>query len=219
MTDNVLTSWHVGPWTSSGTAPGEPLQPGARRTPDELNYDVIALSRGLGREESPELQLKMRLWQNELRPTHTRMCGVHTIAAPESARDLAENARDAFEWIAQRAPVGYRFVFTDAIYLEPTALDEVDQGPLSVDAVVEEARHRGYAVPAARLARSHVRPSGDAWVAGDVACIWAGPVATRDAAINAITSARDALVEQLRNSGGDDLAGTADRWLPVPVEA
>jgi len=35
-------------------------------------------------------ELQVRLWQNELRPTHTRMCGVHTLADPDNARLLQE---------------------------------------------------------------------------------------------------------------------------------
>ncbi|WP_328991708.1 hypothetical protein OG394_35930 [Kribbella sp. NBC_01245] len=114
----TLTRWHVGPWTARGTAPGEPLQPGRRRTPDELNFDIVGLARILGRRLSGPEELQVRLWQNELRPTHTRLCGVHTLADPANAELLAATAEKAFEWLQAQAPEGYRFVRTDAVYLE-----------------------------------------------------------------------------------------------------
>ena len=107
MTVGALERWHVGPWTTLGTLPGEPLQPGVRRTPDELNFDVVGLARILGRRLSGRGELQVRLWQNELRPTHTRRCGVHTLADPDNSRLLAETARAAFDWLAAR---GYRYV-------------------------------------------------------------------------------------------------------------
>ena len=82
----LLKRWHVGPWTTHGTRPGEPLQPGVRRTPDELNFDVVGLARILGRRLSGREELQARLWQNELRPTHTRLCGVHTVKDPDNAK-------------------------------------------------------------------------------------------------------------------------------------
>lgn len=114
----TLTRWHVGPWTARGTAPGEPLQPGRRRTPDELNFDIVGLARILGRRLSGPEELQVRLWQNELRPTHTRLCGVHTLADPANSELLAATADKAFEWLQAQAPAGYRFVRTDAVYLE-----------------------------------------------------------------------------------------------------
>ncbi|MFC0629122.1 hypothetical protein [Kribbella deserti] len=153
----TLTRWHVGPWTARGTAPGEPLQPGRRRTPDELNFDIIGLARILGRRLSGPEELQVRLWQNELRPTHTRLCGVHTLADPENAERLAATAAKAFEWLAQQAPEGYRFVRTDAVYLEPL------EGESALT----------------------VWEAPDGWVVGDAACRWAGPFATQAEAIEA----------------------------------
>ncbi|MDX6281244.1 MAG: hypothetical protein QOH03_2315, partial [Kribbellaceae bacterium] len=44
-----LERWHVGPWTARGTVEGEAFEAGQKRTPDELNFDVVGLSRILGR--------------------------------------------------------------------------------------------------------------------------------------------------------------------------
>lgn len=162
-----LDRWHVGPWTTRGTLLGEPLRPGRRRTPDELNFDVVGLARILGRGLTPREELLVRLWQNELRPTHTRQCGVHTLADPDNAALLAETAREAFEWLAARAPEGYRFVFTDAVYLEPEDVE----------------------LPQTGLAAGHVRHCPDGWVAGDAVCRWAGPFETEAEAVAAVESA------------------------------
>jgi hypothetical protein len=216
MTAAVLERWHVGPWTTQGTLPGEPLQPGVLRTPDELNFDVLGLARILGRRLSGREELQVRLWQNELRPTHTRLCGVQTLADPDNARLLAETAREAFEWLAARAPAGYEFVLTDAVYLRP--LTDLSAEAVAVDAVIQLTAERGDALPADRLAASHVhRVSRGGWVAGDAVCDWAGPYPTADEAVNAVRAARFELVDQLRRAGHDDLADTFPRWTAVPV--
>ncbi|GAB2669796.1 hypothetical protein [Kribbella swartbergensis] len=209
----ALTRWHVGPWTTRGSRPGEPLEPGRKRTPDELNFDVVGLARILGRRLSGREELQVRLWQNELRPTHTRMCGVHTLADPDNAQLLRETAGEALAWLAERAPAGYEFVLTDAVELRP--LLDLDADVVAVEAVIELAG--GAHLPAARLAAAHVRRSskGD-WYAGDAVCNWSGPHETVDAAVAAVQAARDELVDQLRAAGRDDLADTADRWPPVP---
>jgi hypothetical protein len=216
MTVAALERWHVGPWTTRGTLPGEPLQPGLRRTPDELNFDVVGLARILGRRLSGRGELQVRLWQNELRPTHTRRCGVHTLADPDNSRLLAETARAAFEWLAARAPAGYEFVLTDAVYLRP--LTDLSAETITVDVVIQLAAERGDALPADRLAASHVRRSstGD-WYAGDAVCNWSGPYPTENEAVDAVRAARVELAHQLREAGHHDLADTAPRWSPVPI--
>jgi hypothetical protein len=209
-----LTRWHVGPWTTRGTRPGEPFEPGVKRTPDELNFDVVGLARILGRRLSGRDELQVRLWQNELRPTHTRLVGVHTLADPTNAQLLRDTAEEALAWLGERAPAGYQFVLTDAVELRPVL--DVDAVVVAVDAVVELA---GVDLPAARLATAHVRraASGD-WYAGDAVCNWSGPHESSDAAVAVVRAARAELVEQLRAAGRDDLARTSSRWADVPVE-
>ncbi|MEV6272078.1 hypothetical protein AB0L64_33250 [Kribbella sp. NPDC051936] len=211
----ALARWHVGPWTARGTRPGEPTVPGRRRTADELNFDVVGLARILGRRLSGRDELQVRLWQNELRPTHTRMCGVHTLADPDNARLLHDTAQEALAWLGERAPAGYEFVLTDAVELR--ALVDLSADVIAVDAVVQLADRP---LPAARLATAHVRRSatGD-WYAGDAVCNWSGPHATSDDAVAAVRAARDELVEQLRAAGREDLAATAGRWPAVPIES
>lgn len=211
----ALTRWHVGPWTTRGTRPGEPFEPGRKRTPDELNFDVVGLARILGRRLSGREELQVRLWQNELRPTHTRLCGVHTLADPDNAQLLETTARDALAWLGELAPAGYEFVLTDAVELQPILAPDAEVVP--VEAVLQLA---GTDLPAARLAASHVRRStaGD-WYAGDAVCNWSGPHETADDAVAAVQAARADLVEQLREAGRDDLATTAPRWPTVPVES
>jgi len=187
-----------------------PLEPGRKRTPDELNFDVVGLARILGRRLSGRDELQVRLWQNELRPTHTRQCGVHTLADPSL---LQETAAEALAWLAERAPAGYEFVLTDAVELRP--LLDLTAPVVAVDAVVQLA---DCPLPAARLAASHVRRSaaGD-WYAGDAVCNWSGPYETVEAAASAVHAARGELVEQLIAAGRSDLADTASRWPEVPV--
>jgi hypothetical protein len=210
----ALARWHVGPWTTRGTVPGEPFEPGRQRTPDELNFDVVGLARILGRRLSGREELQVRLWQNELRPTHTRMCGVHTLADAELLR---ETAQEALQWLASRAPAGYEFVLTDAVELRP--LLDLNAAVVAVDAVIQLAHERGATLSAARLAASHVRRSaaGD-WYAGDATCNWSGPHDTAPEAVAVVQAARDELLDQLRAAGQDDLAATAPRWPSVPVE-
>ncbi|WP_344166038.1 hypothetical protein [Kribbella yunnanensis] len=187
-----------------------PFEPGRRRTPDELNFDIVGLARILGRRLSGRDELQVRLWQNELRPTHTRQCGVHTLAEPESLRQTAD---EALAWLASQAPAGYEFIRTDAVELRP--LLDLTAPVVAVDAVIQLA---GQYLPAARLAASHVRRSaaGD-WYAGDAACRWSGPHETVEAAVAAVQAARAELVEQLIAVGREDLAATAPRWPAVPV--
>lgn len=209
-----LARWHVGPWTTRGTRAGDASVPGRRRTTDELNFDVVGLARILGRRLSGRDELQVRLWQNELRPTHTRLCGVHSLADPANAQLLHDTATEALAWLADRAPAGYEFVLTDAVELRP--LLDLSAPVVAVDAAVALA---DVPLPAARLATAHVRRSaaGD-WYAGDAACNWSGPHTTPDEAVAAVQAARDELVEQLRAAGRDDLADTASRWPDVPVE-
>ncbi|MFF0264022.1 hypothetical protein [Kribbella sp. NPDC004536] len=206
----ALTRWHAGPWTTRGTRPGEAPVPGRRRTTDELNFDVVGLARILGRRLTGRDELQVRLWQNELRPTHTRRCGVHTLADPSNAQLLHDTAQEALAWLAERAPAGYEFVLTDAVELRP--LLDLSADVIAVEAVVQLA---DLPLPAARLATSHVRPG---WYAGDAVCNWSGPHPTSDEAVAAVQTARTELVDQLRAAGRDDLAATADRWPTVPVE-
>jgi hypothetical protein len=210
----ALARWHVGPWTTRGTRPGEPFEPGCKRTPDELYFDVVGLARILGRRLSGREELQVRLWQNELRPTHTRLCGVHTLAEPEL---LHETAQEALAWLAERAPAGYEFVLTDAVELQPIL--DVDAQVVAVDAIIQLAAERGTALKAARLAASHVRRStaGD-WYSGDATCNWSGPHPGFEDAVAVVQAARDELVDELRAAGHDDLAATAPRWPAVPVE-
>jgi hypothetical protein len=210
----ALARWHVGPWTTRGTAVGEPLEPGRKRTPDELSFDVVGLARILGRRLSGREELQVRLWQNELRPTHTRLCGVHTLADPKNAQLLRATAEEALAWLGERAPAGYEFVLTDAVELQPIL--DLDAEVVAVDAVIQLA---GSNLPAARLAASHVRRSATgAWYAGDATCNWSGPHQTADAAIAAVQTARQDLAGQLRTAGRPDLAATAPRWPTIPVE-
>lgn len=211
----ALARWHVGPWTTRGTRPGETAVPGRRRTTDELNFDVVGLARILGRRLSGRDELQVRLWQNELRPTHTRRCGVHTLADPANADLLRDTAQQALAWLGERAPDGYEFVLTDAVELRP--LLDLDADVVAVEAVVQLA---DVPLPAARLAAAHVRRSaaGD-WYAGDAVCNWSGPHATSDEAVAAVQAARTELTGQLRTAGRDDLAATATRWPTVPIES
>jgi hypothetical protein len=211
----ALTRWHVGPWTTRGSLPGEPLEPGRKRTPDELNFDVVGLARILGRRLSGRDELQVRLWQNELRPTHTRLCGVHTLADPDNAQLLRETAEEALAWLSERAPAGYEFVLTDAVELRP--LLDLDADVVPVDAVIQLADTNP---PAARLAAAHVRRSASGhWYAGDATCNWSGPHDTPDAALAVVQAARTELVTQLRLAGRNDLADTANRWPPIPIES
>jgi hypothetical protein len=211
-----LERWHVGPWTTRGTLPGEPLQPGVRRTPDELNFDIVGLSRILGRRLSVQEEMLVRRWQGELRPTDPRLCGVQTITDPESARLLAEAAQQSFTWIAEHAPTGYEFVLTDAVYLRP--LTDLSAETVTVDAVIQLAAERGDALPADRLAASHVRRSSSGgWFAGDATFNWSGPYPTADEAVDAVRAARVELADQLRQAGHQDLADTFPRWPAVQV--
>lgn len=196
----------MGAWTTRGTLAGEPFQVGVKRTPDELNFDVVGLSRILGRRQSLAEEMLVRRCQGALRPTDPRPCGVQVLD-DDLARELRALAELCFEWIAERAPAGYRFVLTDAVELVPAPGEVVP-----VEAVAGE-------LPAGRLAAAHVRRSatGD-WYAGDAVCNWSGPHATADDAVDAVLRARADLVEQLRAAGRDDLADTADRWPSVPVE-
>jgi hypothetical protein len=209
----TVERWHVGPWTTHGTLPGEPFEPGRKRTPDELNFDVVGLARILGRRLSGREELQVRLWQNELRPTHTRLCGVHTLADPEKLRTTA---REAFEWLAERAPAGYEFVYTDAVYLQP--ITDLSAEIVTVDAVVQLAAERGDALPADRLAASHVRRSAAGWFAGDAVCNWSGPHQTAEEAADAVRAARVELAQQLVEAGHADLAATASRWPEVQLD-
>ena len=210
----ALTRWHVGPWTTRGTLPGAAFEPGRKRTPDELNFDVVGLSRILGRRQTLPEEMLVRRCQAALRPTDPRPCGVETLTDP-LAGDLAELADQAFAWITQLAPPGYRFVRTDAVELEP--LPSLDADVVAIEAVVESAANE---LPAARLATAHVRRStaGD-WYAGDGVCNWSGPHDTADAAVAAVQTAREDLAEQLRAAGLEELAATAPRWPSVPVES
>ncbi|WP_410784755.1 hypothetical protein [Kribbella sp. C-35] len=211
----ALVRWHVGPWTTRGTRVGEELVPGRRRTNDELNFDVVGLARILGRRLSGRDELQVRLWQNELRPTHTRQCGVHTLADPSNAQLLHETAQEALAWLGERAPAGYEFVLTDAVELRP--LHDLSAAVVAVDAVVELA---DVPLPAARLATAHVcRTATGAWYAGDAVCNWSGPHSTSDEAVAVVRRARHELVDQLRAAGRNDLADTASRWPDVPVES
>jgi hypothetical protein len=210
----VLERWHVGPWTTHGTLPGEPFEPGRKRTPDELNFDVVGLARILGRRLSGREELQVRLWQNELRPTHTRMCGVHTLKDPDNAKLLADTAQEALVWLQNRAPEGYEFVRSDAVYLRP--LTDLGAEVVTVDAVIELAAGRGDALPADRLAASQVRQARTGeWFAGDAVCNWSGPYPTAEQAADAIRAARVELTSQLAEAGHGDLAATATRWPEV----
>ncbi|MGW6279433.1 hypothetical protein [Kribbella sp. NPDC055071] len=209
----ALARWHVGPWTTRATLPGEPFEPGVRRTPDELNFDVVGLSRILGRRQALGEEMLVRRCQGELRPTDPRPCGVQTLTEP-LAGELAELADEAFEWIARAAPAGYEFVRSDAVELRP--LLDLDAEVIALEAVVH---HSGMELPAARLAAAHVRRSaGGGWYAGDAVCNWSGPHTTSEAAVAAVQAARSVLVDQLRAAGRADLAATAARWAAIPIE-
>jgi hypothetical protein len=212
----ALERWHVGPWTARGTAAGEPFEPGVKRTPDELNFDIVGLSRILGRRQTTAEEMLMRRCQAELRPTDPRLCGVQTVPDPAIAQQLTELADEAFAWIAQQAPAGYEFVRTDAVELRP--LTDLSAEVVTVDAVVQVAAERGDALPADRLAASQVRRShaGD-WYAGDAVCNWSGPYPTAEQAADAIRAARVELINQLAEAGHDDLAATATRWPEVRI--
>jgi hypothetical protein len=208
-----MERWHVGPWTTRGTVAGEPFEPGHKRTPDELNFDVVGLSRILGRRQTTAEEMLMRRCQGELRPTDPRLCGVQTIPDADIAQQLTDLANEAFEWIAEQAPEGYEFVRTDAVELRP--LTDLTAEVIAVDAVVQLAAERGDALPADRLAVSHVRRSQDAWYAGDAVCNWSGPYPTAEQAADAVRAARVELATQLAEAGHDDLAATATRWPEV----
>jgi hypothetical protein len=214
----MLVRWHVGPWTMRATLPGEPLQPGRRRTPDELNFDVLGLARILGRRLTGADELQVRLWQNELRPTHTRRCGVHTLADPANAARLAAAAGEAFDWLAAQAPAGYEFELTDAVYLRPVA--DLDAPVVAVEAVLAAAAARGVAPhEAAQIAGCGVRRgAAGGWYAGDGVCRRSGPHPSADDAVAVVWAARAAVVAELRAAGADDLADTEARWAQVPVE-
>ncbi|HEY4568279.1 MAG TPA: hypothetical protein VIH10_02405 [Kribbella sp.] len=209
-----LVRWHVGRWTTRGTRVGEAFEAGVRRTPDELNFDVVGLSRILGRRQVPAEEMLVRRCQAALRPTDPRLCGVQTLD-DELGGELAKVAARAFEWIAERAPAGYQFVLTDAVELEPRL--DLTADVVAVEAVLRLADEN---LPAGRLAAAHVRRSASgSWYAGDAVCNWSGPHDTAEAAVHAVQAARRELVEQLTAAGRDDLAATADRWPTVPVES
>ncbi|GAA3568033.1 hypothetical protein [Kribbella ginsengisoli] len=212
-----LERWHVGPWTARGSVLGEPFEAGVKRTPDELNFDVVGLSRILGRRQATAEEMLMRRCQGLLRPTDPRVCGVQTIEDAEVARQLAELAEVAFGWIAEQAPEGYEFVRTDAVELRPVM--DLAAEVVAVEAVVQAAVERGDALPADRLAASQVRRSrtGD-WYAGDAVCNWSGPYPTAEQAADAVRAARVELVNQLAEAGHDDLAATATRWPEVVTQ-
>jgi hypothetical protein len=210
----ALTRWHVGAWTTRGTRVGEAFAPGVKRTPDELNFDVVGLSRILGRRQSLPEEMLVRRCQGELRPTDPRLCGVQTLTDPTLAAELAELASHAFDWIAERAPAGYEFVFTDAVELQPIL--DLDAEVVPIEAVVQLA---ATPLPAARLAASHVRRSTTgAWYAGDATCNWSGPHETPAAARAAVEAARADLITQLQAAHRTDLATTAPRWPTIPIE-
>jgi hypothetical protein len=213
----ALSRWHVGPWTMPATGPAEPCRPGVRRTPDEGNFDVVGLARIMGRRLSGAEELQVRLWQNELRPTHTRACGRYTLADPGNAEALAAKARESFEWLAARAPAGYRFVWTDAVYLLPQ--EDLGGAVVAVERVVEIAGERGLRPASARLAAGHARRSTDGWVAAAGPLVLAGPFPTAERATGAVAAARTALARDLRAAGAGDLAATAPRWPPVPADS
>jgi hypothetical protein len=200
------------------TAPGEPHRPGVRRTPDEANFDVVGLARILGKHQSGGEELQVRLWQNELRPTHTRVSGRHTLSDPANSAALAAKAQESFAWLATRAPAGYRFTRTDAVYLQP--LTDLTAPVVPLEHVLKVARTRTTSLPdpEADLAAAHARRSGDAWVAAAGALVLAGPFPTAAAAVAAITAARAELARALRDAGHTDLADTAPRWPPVPTD-
>ncbi|HZX02349.1 hypothetical protein [Kribbella sp.] len=209
----ALTRWHVGPWTTRGTAAGAAFEPGRKRTPDELNFDIVGLSRIVGRRQTLPEEMLVRRCQAALRPTDPRVCGVQTLD-PELSAELATAATNAFTWLTERAPTGYQFIHTDAVELQP--LLDLSADAIAVDAVVQLA---GVPLPAARLATSHVRrsPTGS-WYAGDAVCNWSGPHPTSAEAVAAVEAARAQLTTQLATTGRQDLANTADRWLAVPIE-
>ncbi|TCC46414.1 hypothetical protein E0H75_25360 [Kribbella capetownensis] len=210
----ALTRWHVGPWTTRGTRPGSPFEPGLKRTPDELNFDIVGLSRILGRRQTLPEEMLVRRCQAALRPTDPRPCGVQTLTDPDLARDLAETAERAFTWIAAQAPSGYEFALTDAVELRP--LLDLDAPVVAIEAVIHQA---AVPLPAARLATSHVRRSTSGhWYAGNAVCNWSGPHDTAAEATAAVQAAREDLVTQLQATGREDLARTASRWPPVPAE-
>lgn len=210
----ALQRWHVGPWTTRGTRPGEAPEPGRRRTPDELNFDIVGLSRIVGRRQTLPEEMLVRRCQAALRPTDPRVCGVQTLDT-ELAAELAQVSALAIDWLAERAPAGYEFVLTDAVELRP--LLDLSADVVAVDTVVRLA---DAPLPAARLATAHVRRSaaGD-WYAGDAVCNWSGPHTTPDDAVAAVRAARTELIAQLQAAGRQDLAATADRWPTVPVES
>ena len=210
----ALQRWHVGPWTTRGTRPGEALEPGQKRTPDELNFDIVGLSRIVGRRQTLPEEMLVRRCQAALRPTDPRICGVQTLDA-ELADELAQVSALAIDWLAERAPAGYEFVLTDAVELRP--LLNLSADVVAVDTVVQLA---DVPLPAARLATAHVRRSaaGD-WYAGDAVCNWSGPHTTSDDAVATVQAARVQLIDQLNAAGREDLATTADRWPTVPVES
>lgn len=210
----ALTRWHVGPWTTRGTAPGAAFEPGRKRTPDELNFDIVGLSRIVGRRQTLPEEMLVRRCQAALRPTDPRVCGVQTLD-PELSAELAAVATDAFTWLTERAPAGYEFVHTDAVELQP--LLDLSADVVAVEAVVQLA---GVPLSAARLATSHVRRSATGqWYAGDAACNWSGPHPSSAEAVAAVQAARTELIHQLAAADRQDLASTADRWPTVPVES
>jgi hypothetical protein len=179
-----------------------------------LNFDVVGLSRILGRRQTVVEEMLMRRCQGELRPTDPRLVGLQSIPDAEVARELGALADEAFGWIAEQAPVGYEFVRTDAVELRP--LMDLSAEVVTVDAVVQVAVERGDALPADRLAASQVRRSrAGGWYAGDAVCNWSGPYPTAEQAADAVRAARVELVSQLAEAGHDDLAATATRWPEV----
>lgn len=210
----ALQRWHVGPWTTRGSRPGEAPEPGRKRTPDELDFDIVGLSRIVGRRQTLPEEMLVRRCQAALRPTDPRVCGVQTLDA-ELAAELAQVTALAIDWLAERAPAGYEFVLTDAVELRP--LLDLSADVVAVDTVVQLA---DVPLPAARLATAHVRRSatGD-WYAGDAVCNWSGPHTTSDDGVAAVRAARTELITQLQAAGRQDLAATADRWPTVPVES
>jgi hypothetical protein len=132
---------------------------------------------------------------------------------------LAAAARKAFDWLAALAPAGYQFELTDAVYLRP--VDDLDASVVAVEAVLAAAAARGIPVPAAqaRLAACHVRRGSDSsWYAGDAACRSTATRPSAEEAVAMVADVRAELVDTLCAAGAADLADTAPRWAPVPVD-
>lgn len=163
--------WHVGPWSMPAADPGAPGTTGAVLTHDELLLDVVSLARTHGWRE-PESADATALARVEAILEATPVGG-GTVTDPQLAAVLQRAADDAFRWLAEQAPAGYRLDLDNGLRLAP--ITDLTAAVVPVEAVVSAARDRGIDIPAgvAQLAVAHVEHTPEGWcVHFTCRCAW-----------------------------------------------